>query len=156
MSFNSKLSSGIESHSAFVSYMHSINWVRFNSSYLFFFSFNSGNLEVTVDFLTEIDQLVQLIESPIFACKYRQIFVSHCLAFFNLNFFVDLRIELLEPEKNGPIVHTLYGLLMLLPQSEAFHTLRRRLECVAHLRPLADNRCWTPSILIHVKTNIYF
>ncbi|XP_046631205.1 protein VAC14 homolog [Daphnia pulicaria] len=78
-----------------------------------------GNLEVTVDFLTEIDQLVQLIESPIFAY---------------------LRIELLEPEKNGPIVHTLYGLLMLLPQSEAFHTLRRRLECVAHLRPLADDR----------------
>ncbi|KAK4036408.1 VAC14 protein [Daphnia magna] len=78
-----------------------------------------GNLEVTVDFLTEIDQLVQLIESPIFAY---------------------LRIELLEPDKNGPIVHTLYGLLMLLPQSEAFHTLRRRLECVAHLRPLADNR----------------
>jgi len=78
-----------------------------------------ADLEVTVNFLTEIDQLVQLIESPIFAY---------------------LRIELLEPEQNGPIVHTLYGLLMLLPQSEAFHTLRRRLECVAHLRPINDNR----------------
>ena len=55
-------------------------------------------------------------------------------------FSLDLRIELLEPEQNGPIVHTLYGLLMLLPQSEAFHTLRRRLECVAHLRPINDNR----------------
>lgn len=58
-------------------------------------------------------------------------------------FFLDLRIELLEPEQNGPIVHTLYGLLMLLPQSEAFHTLRRRLECVnhvAHLRPFTENR----------------
>lgn len=33
------------------------------------FFLSSGNLEVTVDFLTEIDQLVQLIESPIFACK---------------------------------------------------------------------------------------
>lgn len=54
--------------------------------------------------------------------------------------FQDLRIELLEPEQNGPIVHTLYGLLMLLPQSEAFHTLRRRLECVAHLRPFNDNK----------------
>jgi len=30
----------------------------------------SGDLEVTVNFLTEIDQLVQLIESPIFACEY--------------------------------------------------------------------------------------
>jgi len=29
----------------------------------------SGSLEVTVDFLTEIDRLVQLIESPIFTCK---------------------------------------------------------------------------------------
>lgn len=78
-----------------------------------------GDLEITVNFLTEIDQLVQLIESPIFAY---------------------LRIELLEPEQNGPIIHTLYGLLMLLPQSEAFHTLRRRLDCVAHLRPFNDNR----------------
>jgi hypothetical protein len=30
----------------------------------------SANLEVTVDFLTEIDKLVQLLESPIFTCKY--------------------------------------------------------------------------------------
>ena len=30
---------------------------------------SSGNLEVTVDFLTEIDRLVQLIESPIFTCE---------------------------------------------------------------------------------------
>lgn len=59
---------------------------------------------------------------------------------FISKFFIDLRLELLESETSGPIVHTLYGLLMLLPQSEAFHTLRRRLECVAHMRPLNDNR----------------
>lgn len=29
----------------------------------------SGELEITVEFITEIDKLVQLIESPIFACK---------------------------------------------------------------------------------------
>ena len=29
----------------------------------------SGDLEVTVDFLTEVDKLVQLIECPIFTCK---------------------------------------------------------------------------------------
>lgn len=29
----------------------------------------SENIEVTVEFLTEIDKLVQLIESPIFTCK---------------------------------------------------------------------------------------
>lgn len=28
-----------------------------------------GDLEITVEFITEIDRLVQLIESPIFACK---------------------------------------------------------------------------------------
>lgn len=30
---------------------------------------NSGELEITVDFLSEIDKLIQLIESPIFSCK---------------------------------------------------------------------------------------
>lgn len=30
----------------------------------------SGDLEITVDFLTEVDKLVQLIESPVFACEY--------------------------------------------------------------------------------------
>lgn len=29
-----------------------------------------ANLEITVEFLTEMDKLVQLIESPIFACKF--------------------------------------------------------------------------------------
>lgn len=29
----------------------------------------SGDLEVTVDFLTEVDKLVQLIECPIFTCE---------------------------------------------------------------------------------------
>ena len=98
-----------------------------------------------MDFLTEIDQLVQLIESPIFACmfKFALIFLYTSIIRFKMalkNISLDLRIELLEPEQNGPIVHTLYGLLMLLPQSEAFHTLRRRLDCVAHLRPFTDNR----------------
>ena len=49
----------------------------------------------------------------------------------------DLRLQLLEPDLSAPIVHTLYGLLMLLPQSDAFHTLRRRLDCVVHVRPPA-------------------
>ena len=30
----------------------------------------SGQLEVNVEFLIQIDKLVQLIESPIFTCKY--------------------------------------------------------------------------------------
>lgn len=42
---------------------------KFNC-YFFLYLFYSGNLEVTVEFLIEIDKLVQLIESPIFACKH--------------------------------------------------------------------------------------
>ncbi|XP_043472864.1 protein VAC14 homolog [Leptopilina heterotoma] len=68
-----------------------------------------GNIEVTVEFLTEIDKLVQLIESPI---------------------FTYVRLELLERERNESLVHALYGLLMILPQSEAFDTLHRRLAAI--------------------------
>ncbi|KAJ8303509.1 hypothetical protein KUTeg_019905 [Tegillarca granosa] len=70
-----------------------------------------GDLEVTVDFLKEIDKLVQLIESPIFAY---------------------LRLQLLDVENNQDLIKSLYGLLMLLPQSEAFKNLRSRLDCVPH------------------------
>ncbi|XP_053614567.1 protein VAC14 homolog isoform X2 [Plodia interpunctella] len=68
-----------------------------------------GDLEITVDFLTEVDKLVQLIESPIFAY---------------------MRLELLGGPQSEELRSALYGLLMLLPQSEAFHTLRDRLQCV--------------------------
>ncbi|KAK7493852.1 hypothetical protein BaRGS_00014993, partial [Batillaria attramentaria] len=70
-----------------------------------------ADLEVTVDFLKEIDKLVQLIESPIFAY---------------------LRLQLLDGENNADLIKSLYGLLMLLPQSEAFKLLRYRLECIPH------------------------
>lgn len=74
-----------------------------------------GSIEVTVDFLTEIDKLVQLIESPI---------------------FTFLRLQLLDPKHNFYLIRALYGILMLLPQTDAFFTLQRRLECVptAHMQ----------------------
>lgn len=77
-----------------------------------------GNLEVTVDFLIEIDKLVQLIESPIFAY---------------------LRLELLEVPCNKSLVRALYGLLMLLPQTDAFTTLRTRLSCIPSLQLHCDD-----------------
>ncbi|XP_076248910.1 protein VAC14 homolog [Calliopsis andreniformis] len=67
------------------------------------------NIEVTVEFLIEIDKLVQLIESPI---------------------FTYLRLQLLEREQNDALVYALYGLLMILPQSEAYATLQRRLAAI--------------------------
>ncbi|XP_028392821.1 protein VAC14 homolog [Dendronephthya gigantea] len=68
-----------------------------------------GDLEVHVDFLVQIDKLVQLIESPI---------------------FTYLRLQLLDTQNNFYLLKSLYGLLMLLPQSDAFTTLRHRLDCV--------------------------
>ncbi|XP_054245640.1 protein VAC14 homolog [Indicator indicator] len=68
-----------------------------------------GDLEVTVDFLTEVDKLVQLIECPI---------------------FTYLRLQLLDVKNNPYLIKALYGLLMLLPQSSAFQLLSHRLQCV--------------------------
>jgi len=74
--------------------------------------FKIAEFELTVNTLMEIDKLVQLLESPI---------------------FMYLRLQLLEPEKYPFLFKSLYGLLMLLPQSSAFNTLRTRLNCVTSL-----------------------
>lgn len=77
------------------------------------------DLEITVELLTEIDKLIQLIESPI---------------------FTYLRLELLEVPHNQYLVYALYGLLMILPQSEAFHVLQHRLECIPKLPLCSENK----------------
>ena len=63
----------------------------------------------------QIDKLVQLLESPI---------------------FMRLRLQLLEV--NAPfypyIMRSLYGLLMLLPQSAAYRTLATRLDTACSLQ----------------------
>jgi len=48
-------------------------------------------------------------------------------------FFIDLRLQLLEPNSNHYIVKALNSILMILPQSEAFKTLQSRLQCVSQL-----------------------
>eukprot|EP00039_Didymoeca_costata_P005784 m.84543 g.84543 ORF g.84543 m.84543 type:complete len:714 (-) comp12972_c0_seq1:1852-3993(-) len=68
-----------------------------------------ADMEVTVNFLVEVDKLIQLIESPI---------------------FTFLRLHLLEPRRHPYLIKALYGILMLLPQSSAFHTLKNRLDCI--------------------------
>lgn len=74
-----------------------------------------GNLEVNPEFLTQIDKLVQMIESPI---------------------FTFLRLQLLDTDRNYFLLKALYGLLMLLPQSAAFKMLRNRLDCVPNVHQL--------------------
>ncbi|KNC71574.1 hypothetical protein SARC_15884, partial [Sphaeroforma arctica JP610] len=66
-------------------------------------------MEVSVGLLMEIDRLVKLLESPV---------------------FTFLRLHLLEPDGYPYLVKSLYGLLMLLPQSQAYHTLRSRLDAI--------------------------
>ncbi|KAF8475720.1 vacuolar protein 14 C-terminal Fig4p binding-domain-containing protein [Kalaharituber pfeilii] len=69
-----------------------------------------ADLDITVNMLIQVDKLVQLLESPV---------------------FTYLRLQLLEPEKYPFLYKSLYGLLMLLPQSTAFALLRNRLVAVS-------------------------
>jgi len=88
-------------------------------------SMYSAELEITVALLVQIDKLVQLIESPVFTCE-------HLLKPFHFTCspVTDLRLQLLEPDRNPYLFKCLYGLLMLLPQSTAFVALRNRLNAV--------------------------
>ncbi len=74
-----------------------------------------AQVDVTVGFLMQIDKLVQLLESPI---------------------FINLRLQLLEVNSNyhSDLLKSLYGLLMLLPQSQAYKTLSDRLATVSSLQ----------------------
>jgi len=71
-----------------------------------------GRLEMPMAFLVQIDKLVQLFESPI---------MTH------------VRLQLLEPEAHPYLLKALWGILMLLPQSPAYHTLKNRLSAVPEL-----------------------
>merc|ERR1712228_100909 len=76
-----------------------------------------ANVDITIGFLMQVDKLVTLIESPT---------------------FVHLRLELLEPYKNPYLLKIMYGLLMLLPQNNAFNSLRIRLQSASSFGLLQD------------------
>lgn len=65
-----------------------------------------ADLEVTFQLLTQLDVLVQLLESHI---------------------FLKLRLNLLEPEKHPYLYKTLYGILMIMPQSSTYTMLKNRI-----------------------------
>ncbi|GAB4840443.1 PtdIns(3,5)P(2) sythesis regulation factor [Ancistrocladus abbreviatus] len=66
--------------------------------------------DINVKFLVQLDKLIRLLETPIFAY---------------------LRLQLLEPGRYVWLLKALYGLLMLLPQQSAgFKILRTRLKTV--------------------------
>lgn len=74
-----------------------------------------AEVDITVGFLMQIDKLVQLLESPV---------------------FVRLRLQLLEvtSDYHPDLLKSLYGVLMLLPQSQAYKTLSDRLATVSSLK----------------------
>ena len=71
--------------------------------------------DISVGFLMQIDKLVHLLESPI---------------------FVHMRLQLLNVESpyHAQLLKSIYGLLMCLPQGEAFRILNDRLTAVCNLR----------------------
>lgn len=75
-----------------------------------------ADVSITVDLLVQMDQLVQLLETPV---------------------FTFLRLQLLEPGQYTALMKTLHGVLLLLPvQSSAWVTLSSRLQCVPTLYQL--------------------
>lgn len=94
---------------------------------------DSADIEMTVTMLIQLDQLVQLLESPVFTCNDtyndneigRLIQMSLCKT--------DLRLQLLEPNKYPQLLKCLYGIFMLLPQSASLSPLRSRLNSASSL-----------------------
>ena len=73
-----------------------------------------AELEVTVGFLIQLDKLIQLIESPV---------------------FLQLRLQLLDANsyQHMHLLQSLYGLLMILPQSQSYRILSERLSTASTL-----------------------
>jgi vacuole morphology and inheritance protein 14 len=76
-----------------------------------------AEVDVTVGFLMQVDKLVQMLESPI---------------------FIHLRLQLLKADRNPALIKSLYGLLMLLPQSQAYKTLNDRLSTVSSMQVIVS------------------
>jgi vacuole morphology and inheritance protein 14 len=71
--------------------------------------------DISVGFLMQIDKLVHLLESPI---------------------FVHLRLKLLDVESksHAALLKSIYGILLCLPQGDAYRLLNNRLTTVCNLR----------------------
>lgn len=71
---------------------------------------------MSVNIFLELDRLVQLIETPV---------------------FIYLRLQLLDPDKYPFLFKCLFGLLMVLPQTEGFTDLKNRLHAITSLGTMA-------------------
>lgn len=92
-----------------------------------------SKINMSVPLLIQIDKLVQLIESPV---------------------FVNMRLQLLERSRYPYLLKVLCGLLMLLPQSNAFNALRMRIQSVSFLASMEnvpENKFAEPSARLSEK-----
>lgn len=122
-------------------------------------------MEITVESLTEMDKLVQLIESPIFACEFLldpliRLFDRLIIQIFFLKTnFVALRLTLVSQNRIEAqhLSQALFGLLMLLPQTDAFFLLKNRLQCVPNFTGIRENASVQPKNYTNeIENNKYF
>ena len=68
-------------------------------------------------------------------------FIELCqvVQIFESSLFNNIRIKLLNPKKNIFLVKTLYALLMMLPQSNAFDALNNRIRSIKVISWLDDD-----------------
>lgn len=85
----------------------------------FYLTLKLAEMKLNQEDYIQLTQMVQLIESSLFN---------------------GIRIKLLEPMKNILFVKTLYAILMLLPQGQAFNALANRLKSIEMVLKLDDKK----------------
>ena len=75
----------------------------------YFFVLNLSKMNLNSSDLIELSKVVQIFES---------------------NFFIDVRIRLLNPKSNIYLIKTMYAILLLLPPGPALKNLNNRLRCL--------------------------
>ncbi|CAJ0917272.1 2809_t:CDS:10 [Entrophospora sp. SA101] len=104
---------------------------------------NLNSILITSPELLDLRRRLKNLEAKDGQVLFTALYKSWChnpVATFSLY----LRLQLLEPDKYPHLVKCLYGLLMLLPQSSAFASLKNRLTSVSsmgflHLIPKSPN-----------------
>lgn len=99
-----------------------------------------STIEMSIGFLMQIDKLIQLLESPIFISLRMQLLEGYGVLSrlqggneeLLLGFDEEtMNISLQHAQHHDALIQSLYGLLMILPQSTAYRTLADRLATIA-------------------------
>lgn len=98
----------------------SLCWLTENYAIAYEITQSLAREEISIAMLLQADKLVQLIESPV---------------------FVHVRLQLLNTSSPSVVLllQSLYGLLMILPQSTSYRMLQTRLSGIAPLHIIMQN-----------------